>query len=74
MSQNLPHILPALPPQVEDGFAEYQTTKQFYHEVQTRLEFERYCEWYSVTAEQNRQDLKKMRGEVNILRWFRRSS
>jgi hypothetical protein len=74
MSQHLPHILPALPPTVEEGFEVYQTTKQFYHEVQSRLEFERYCEWYAVTAEQNRQDLQKMRGEVNILRWFRRSS
>ncbi|MBD2362329.1 MULTISPECIES: hypothetical protein [unclassified Anabaena] len=72
MSENLPHILPSLPPQVEEGFAAYQTTKQFYHEVQTRVEFQRYCEWYSITAEQHRQELKKMRSEVNILRWFRR--
>ncbi|AFY45971.1 hypothetical protein Nos7524_0044 [Nostoc sp. PCC 7524] len=72
MSQNLPHILPVLPPQVEEGFATYQTTKQFYYEVQTRLEFQSYCEWYYLTAEQHRQELKKMRGELNIFRWFRR--
>lgn len=73
MSQNLPHILPSLPPQVEESFATHQVTKQFYHEVETRLEFRRYCEWYHATAAQNRQDFQKMRGEVNILRWFRRS-
>lgn len=73
MSRNLPHILPAAPPQVQEGFATYQTTHKFYHEVKTRSEFKRYCEWYDITAEQHRQELKKMRGELNILQWFRRS-
>ncbi|MBW4615393.1 MAG: hypothetical protein KME21_19370 [Desmonostoc vinosum HA7617-LM4] len=72
MSQNLHYILPFLRPEVEETFAAYQTTHQFYQEVQTRSEHQRYCEWYNETAERNRQDLKKMRGELNIMRWFRR--
>ncbi len=72
MSKNLPYIIPSAQPQVDETFAAYHTTHQFYHEVQTRSEFQRYCEWYYVTAEQNRQELKKMRGELNILQWFRR--
>jgi hypothetical protein len=58
---------------VEEAFAAHQTTHQFYHEVQTRSEFRRYCAWYYMTAEENRQELNKMRGELNILQWFRRS-
>lgn len=73
MPENLPYILPSLQPQVENTFAVYQTTHQFYFEVQKRSEFQRHCEWYYVTAEQHRQELKRMRCEVNILAWFRRS-
>lgn len=72
MSKNLPYIIPSPQPQIEEGFAAYQTTHQFYHEVQTRTEFRRHCEWYYSTAERNRQDLQKMRGELNIFQWFRR--
>ncbi|MBD0263490.1 MAG: hypothetical protein ICV78_12425, partial [Tolypothrix sp. Co-bin9] len=49
-----------------------QTTHQFYHEVRARSEFKRHCEWYNITAERNRQDLEKMRGELNIFTLFRR--
>jgi hypothetical protein len=72
MSKDLPYIIPSTPPETEETFASYETTHQFYEEVQTRSEFQLYCEWYYKTAEQNRQDLKKMRGELNILQWFRR--
>ena len=72
MSKNLPYIMPSPQPQVEEAFAAYQTTHQFYHEVRSRSEFQRYCEWYYTTAEQNRQELKRMRGELNIFQWFRR--
>ncbi len=72
MSRNLPHILPGLPPQFEAEFATHQTTYEFYHEVQIRAEHQRYCQWYYATATQNRRDLEKMRGEVNIFQWFRR--
>ncbi|WP_414527136.1 hypothetical protein [Nodularia chucula] len=73
MSKNLPYIMPAPQSDVEEGFANYQITQEFYREVYTRSEFENYCRWYEITAEQNRQDLEKMRGELNIFQWFRRS-
>ncbi|MEH2056945.1 MAG: hypothetical protein V7K97_12460 [Nostoc sp.] len=72
MSKNLPYIIQYTQPQVEEAFGSYQTTHQFYHEVRSRSEFKRYCEWYNTTAEQHRQELKRMRGELNIFQWFRR--
>ncbi|NDJ21170.1 hypothetical protein GS682_05850 [Nostoc sp. B(2019)] len=72
MSKNLPYIIPSSQNSVDETFAAHQTTHQFYQEVQTRSEFQRYCEWYYTTAERNRQDLEKMRGELNIFQWFRR--
>jgi len=72
MRQELPHIIPSPQPEVEESFSAYQTTHEFYYEVQQRLEFQRYCEWYDTTAEHHRQELKKMRGELNIFRWFLR--
>jgi hypothetical protein len=74
MPENLPYILPCPQPQAEEQFAVYQTSHQFYYEVQKRSEFQRHCEWYYVTAEENRQQLKRMRGELNIMQWFRRPS
>ncbi|WP_193193698.1 hypothetical protein [Nostoc sp. MG11] len=72
MSKNLPYIIPSSHNSVDETFAAHQTTHQFYQEVQTRSEFQRYCEWYYTTAQRNRQDLEKMRGELNIFQWFRR--
>ncbi|MBR8835467.1 MAG: hypothetical protein DSM106950_15950 [Stigonema ocellatum SAG 48.90 = DSM 106950] len=72
MSKNLPHIIISPQPQAEETFAAYQTSHQFYQEVQVRSEFKRHCEWYHTTAESHRQELERMRGEVNIFRWFRR--
>ncbi|MBP5977621.1 hypothetical protein HW132_34170 [Brasilonema sp. CT11] len=73
MSQELSQIIPSPQSEVEDTFSAYQTTHLFYTEVQTRLEFKQYCESYHITAERNRQDLEKMRGELNIMQWFRKS-
>ncbi len=70
MSKDLPYIIPSPQPQVEESFAVYQTTHQFYHEVKTRSDYQEYCEWYYAIAEQHRQDLKKMRGEFNIMQFF----
>ncbi|MDZ8052147.1 MAG: hypothetical protein RMX68_001420 [Aulosira sp. ZfuVER01] len=72
MSKNLPYIILATPSEVEETFASYQTTHQFYHEVRERSEFQQHCEWYYKTAISHRQELEKMRGELNIFRWFRR--
>ncbi|MBO3461694.1 hypothetical protein G7B40_039520 [Aetokthonos hydrillicola Thurmond2011] len=74
MSRNLPHIIPSSQPPSEETFAVYQTTHQFYQEIRVRDEFKQYCEWYHTTAQSNRQDLERMRGELNIFAWFRRRS
>jgi hypothetical protein len=73
MSEDLPYIVPGTSSEVEAAFSSYQTSHQFYQEVQIRTDFQAYCEWYNTTAQNNRQDLQKMRGELNIFRWFRRS-
>ena len=36
-----------------------------------REEFEAYCQWYDDTAEFHRQELEKMRGDLNLFAWFR---
>ncbi|MBE9219197.1 hypothetical protein [Dolichospermum flos-aquae] len=70
MSKELPHIFPSPQPEVEEIFAVHQTAREFYYEVNTRSDFKKHCEWYYLTADQNRQDLAKMRGELNIMAWF----
>ena len=72
MADEFRQIIPAPQPEIEDTFAAYQATSQFYREVQSRTELKRYCDWYYTTAELHRQELQQMRGELNILGWFRR--
>jgi hypothetical protein len=72
MSKDFPHIIPSKPPEVEDVFAVAHVTREYYHEVQIRLEKQKHCEWYRTTAARHRQELEKMRGELNIFAWFRR--
>jgi hypothetical protein len=64
------YIIPSPQPEVEEAFAAQQISHQFYHEVRARTEFQTYCQWYRDTAAQNRRDLEKMRGELNIMQWF----
>ena len=52
----------------------HEVTYEFRREVQYRQDFERYCQWYHLTAQAHRQELAKLRGDVNILGWFRRRS
>jgi len=72
MSQELPHIVPTPPPEVEETFATYHATIEFHDEVRSRQELKRYCEWYYQIAESHRQELQRIRGELNIFAWFRR--
>lgn len=72
MSKDFPHIIPSKPPEVEEVFEAAQVTREYYDEVQIRLEKKEYCEWYHTTAARHRQELEKMRGELNIFAWFRR--
>lgn len=74
MSQELRIIIPSGSSQVEETIAVNETTRQFHREVEVRSEFNRYCEWYHATAKSNREELEKMRGELNIFQWFRRRS
>ena len=70
MSKDLPYIVPSTQSEVEETFAVHQTSLEFYQEVRTRSEFKSYCEWYYQTAAENRRELQKMRGELNIMGWF----
>lgn len=72
MPEELRQIIPAPQPDIETTFAAYQATRQFYEEVQSREAIKRYCDWYYLTAAHHRQELQQMRGELNILGWFRR--
>ncbi|MGD1910637.1 MAG: hypothetical protein ACFB2X_07215 [Rivularia sp. (in: cyanobacteria)] len=72
MSQELTRIVPSGESIVDETIAVNETTYQFYREVEVRSEFKRYCEWYNSTAKKNREELEKMRGELNIFQWFRR--
>lgn len=71
MPNELRPIIPAPQPDIED-FAAYQATSQFYREVQSREAIKCYCDWYYSTAKLHQQELQQMRGELNILGWFRR--
>ena len=72
MRDELRQIIPAPQPEIEENFAAYQATSQFYREVQSREALKDYCERYYTIAERHRQELQQMRGEFNILGWFRR--
>jgi hypothetical protein len=71
MSNGIPQIVPVSQGEVQEAFASAKVTRDFYEEVQVRSDFQRYCGWYRSVAEQNRQDLEKMRGEINFFRFFR---
>ena len=72
MSQEIPRIVPLSESQVDESIAASETSHEFYREVKVRSEFAMYCQWYKDTAKNNRQELEKMRGELNIFQWFRR--
>lgn len=64
------HIIPIPQPEVEEIFQVYKVTHEFYREAEQRDELEQYCQWYYQTAEQHRQELENMRGDINLLGWF----
>ncbi|MBD2102160.1 hypothetical protein [Leptolyngbya sp. FACHB-261] len=61
-----------LPPDASPTLAEYQLVAEFQQEVSWRQEHERYCQWYSEVAERNREELLKLRGDINLFGWFSR--
>jgi hypothetical protein len=48
----------------------YELIRQFHREVESREEFDRYCQWYRAIAAQHRQELEKMRSDINLFGWF----
>ncbi len=72
MSKDFLYIIPSPPPEVEEVFEVAQVTREYYDEVQIRSEHQKHCEWYRTTAAKHHQELKKMRGELNLFAWFRR--
>ena len=72
MPNEIRRIIPLPQPEIEATFAAYQTTSQFYREVQARESWSHYCDWYYTTAALHQQELQQMRGEFNILALFRR--
>lgn len=58
-----------LPPQL-DHLKGHQVSHKFHQELQYRQELARHCHWYERTAQQHRQELQKMRRDINILGWF----
>jgi hypothetical protein len=72
MSKDFPHIIPSAPVEVDETFGAAQVTREYYDEIQVRAEHKQHCEWYHAAAARHRQELEKMRGELNIFAWFRR--
>lgn len=72
MSEELQQIFPTPPsPNTQETFTAIASTREFYQEVKSRNQMNVYCAWYHTTAQKHRQELEQMRGELNILRWFR---
>ncbi len=72
MPEELQQIIPApLSPIIPETFAAISSTREFYQEVKFRDDRKIYCAWYHTTAQKHRQELEQMRGELNILGWFR---
>lgn len=60
--------LPAAP----ERFAGQQLAHHFRWEVEHRQALENYGLWYAAIAQQNRQEMAVMAGDLDLLAWFRR--
>jgi hypothetical protein len=60
------------PPALPETIAIAQVTREFHHEVAHRQAFAAHCDWYKKTAAEHRQELRAMRREINLFRWFGR--
>ncbi|MEB3336005.1 MAG: hypothetical protein VKJ46_00975 [Leptolyngbyaceae bacterium] len=63
-----------VPPTEAEVFRSLRFTHDFYREVQYRKVFQHHCEEYQALAQRHRQELQKMRGDINVLGWFYRGS
>lgn len=69
MSNDLRWFAPQ-PQPVPEAIIVHELTREFYREVEHREEFDRYCQWYRLAAEQHQRELQKMRGDINLFGWF----
>lgn len=53
-----------------DVFQAYQVTHEFHQEVQYREAVQQHCQWYRETAQRHQQEIRRMRGDFNLLGWF----
>lgn len=74
MSQDFMQIIPEPQQPAAEILQAHQTAQQFYREVKYRENFKNYCQWYYATAQQHQEELQKMRGDINIFRWFRQGN
>jgi len=72
MNLGEPHWLIQRLPTVADILGTYQITYEFYQEVHDRGEHQRHCQWYRQVAQQNQEELERLRGDVNLLGFFYR--
>ena len=70
MTKEFQRIVPAPQPEMMEILEACHVTREFYQELQYREEFERYCDWYYLTAKQHQQELEEMREDLNIFGWF----
>ncbi|MBE9118139.1 hypothetical protein IQ249_19785 [Lusitaniella coriacea LEGE 07157] len=71
MSGNFQFIIPDPPPSAS-VFEVHQLAYEFRQEVEERQRHQAYCQWYYETAKRHQQELRSMRGDINIFGWFLR--
>jgi len=62
----------AIAPTQAEVLALHQLADDFHQEVELRTAFEQYCQWYTIVAEQHRQEFEQLQREMNLFRLFRR--
>ena len=72
MPQEFTRIIPQPEQPAAESLRATQAAQEFYREVRYREDFKNYCQWYYATARQHQKELQEMRGDINILGWFRR--
>lgn len=65
-------IIPTPTPEILELFQAHALSLEFHREVKHRQELQAYGQWYRETAKQNRRELQRMRGDINIFGWFNR--
>jgi len=72
MSDGINRIVFIPPPALDEQIERHHVTREFHREVHYRQDFQAHCQWYRETAARHRQELEKMRGDINVFGWFSR--